>query len=242
MNPLYDHDCACCEFIGTVFGVYDIYVHGDDKEPTCIARYGSEGSEYASRDINLKEEVKMLQNTIGGITRSHAIVLIMFKSMPSLVMNHMKTAEDYNTKKKIIERTFHEFRVIEVNPDIVDRIVNDYSDNISKNYLEDHVNNLIVSSDIIKSYIERYDIERIPYTDCSLCHKMTHFEVIRCASEDIKIYFNGNCDCIENTRKWLSSLDAVCDHIANQTNWKVKMASMICCGLVPFSIDKNIIL
>lgn len=49
MKPTYTHDCDSCQFLGTVNvqeRVTDLYYCG--KEPTLIARYSSEGSDYAS--------------------------------------------------------------------------------------------------------------------------------------------------------------------------------------------------
>lgn len=50
VDPVYEHDCKKCEFLGVfsseVEGHYDLYFC--PNEPTVIARYGSDGPEYAS--------------------------------------------------------------------------------------------------------------------------------------------------------------------------------------------------
>lgn len=47
MTPRFTHDCEGCEFKGQQ-GIYDIWYCARCDRGTWIARYGSEGSEYAS--------------------------------------------------------------------------------------------------------------------------------------------------------------------------------------------------
>lgn len=42
-SPKFDHDCTACKFHGHFYG-HDVYTCGD----TVLARFGNEGSEYAS--------------------------------------------------------------------------------------------------------------------------------------------------------------------------------------------------
>ena len=44
-KPKFDHDCDNCQYVGN-FKEYDLYFC--NTTPTVIARYGNEGSEYAS--------------------------------------------------------------------------------------------------------------------------------------------------------------------------------------------------
>lgn len=50
-KPRWSHDCNKCKFVGT-FGEEDVYLCGFHPGPTLLRRYGNEGSEYSSGDIN----------------------------------------------------------------------------------------------------------------------------------------------------------------------------------------------
>ncbi len=49
MKPIFTHDCGKCRFVGHFFG-HDTYLCGSGKWGSLVARYGSEGSEYATAD------------------------------------------------------------------------------------------------------------------------------------------------------------------------------------------------
>lgn len=47
------HDCESCDFLGHFFG-HDVYLHAyTSREPSIIARFGSDGPEYYSMPISL---------------------------------------------------------------------------------------------------------------------------------------------------------------------------------------------
>ena len=56
--PRYKHDCTRCRFLGHTIGgmrIHDLYVCdtlGPDRSPTVIARYGNDGPEYLSTNVN----------------------------------------------------------------------------------------------------------------------------------------------------------------------------------------------
>ncbi len=50
-RPQFQHDCDCCHFLGRFIsenGPADLYAHTSGNMPTVIARYGSDGPNYAS--------------------------------------------------------------------------------------------------------------------------------------------------------------------------------------------------
>ena len=52
----FDHDCNECRFIASLANnreVFDIYLHGDAKTGTIIARDGSEGPEYHASPMEM---------------------------------------------------------------------------------------------------------------------------------------------------------------------------------------------
>lgn len=61
MKPKFKHDCEGCTFHGHMFG-YDIYT----CTSSIIARWGDEGSQYASTDISLFLGAIKRNDRIGG--------------------------------------------------------------------------------------------------------------------------------------------------------------------------------
>jgi hypothetical protein len=86
-SPRYQHDCTNCRFLGTV-ATYDLYVceHIGGDSPSLIARYGAEGSQYASRGFMTPIINEITQET-GGLDRDQALVLALFRGLPSLILN-----------------------------------------------------------------------------------------------------------------------------------------------------------
>ncbi len=57
IKPIYEHDCTSCIFLGTILNDKDLPVdlYFCPKEPTILARFSSEGSDYTSglRGLNV---------------------------------------------------------------------------------------------------------------------------------------------------------------------------------------------
>jgi hypothetical protein len=54
-SPAYDHDCAECQFQGSVVtdsGIADCWIH-PGEHGSVIFRYSSDGSDYASRPLSM---------------------------------------------------------------------------------------------------------------------------------------------------------------------------------------------
>ena len=56
MKPQYKHDCENCLFIG-VFNNFDVYICLGTEAGSMIARFGDEGSQYASCNIALLHHI-----------------------------------------------------------------------------------------------------------------------------------------------------------------------------------------
>lgn len=76
--PRYTHDCDACKYLG-VYLDYDLYYCGGD--PTVVARYGDEGSEYTSSMISLLTEphrafLRRNPGYVPGQALLHALTLL----------------------------------------------------------------------------------------------------------------------------------------------------------------------
>jgi hypothetical protein len=63
MQPVFEHDCTNCTFLGHYFD-HDVYICKGATRSSIIGRYGNEGSQYASSP---------LESFIGGLTDGHRI-------------------------------------------------------------------------------------------------------------------------------------------------------------------------
>lgn len=74
MKPKFVHDCDKCRFHGHYFG-HDIYScgHGSKYSHSLIARWGDEGSQYASTMLYLFRE---------GISNPNELIMIDGKTVP----------------------------------------------------------------------------------------------------------------------------------------------------------------
>jgi len=69
MTPKFKHDCNGCKFLGHFLG-YDVYVcpHGTSLYTNLIARWGNEGHEYASNELeNFQKMMRERTEKITGI-------------------------------------------------------------------------------------------------------------------------------------------------------------------------------
>ena len=87
-TPRYTHDCDQCRFLGQI-DQYDLYFCERADEGSAIARYGNDGPEYASRGFMTQAIAEQRART-GGLNQDQAIVLAMFTTMPSLLLNIWK--------------------------------------------------------------------------------------------------------------------------------------------------------
>ncbi len=98
MTPRYTQDCDRCRFLGRV-DIYDIYVCQDDPtgvtsptdEITMLARYSSEPGHYASNGF-MRRTVVEVQADTGGLSEDEAMVLALFRRLPSLILNIWRRA------------------------------------------------------------------------------------------------------------------------------------------------------
>lgn len=90
--PRWQHDCDRCEYLGTIFKDFDLYVCRDEGNPeldSYLIRCSDEESDYLSTHIPVKKREEV-RRSIGGITDKEAEVIAVMRSTVSFFLNNLK--------------------------------------------------------------------------------------------------------------------------------------------------------
>ena len=89
--PKWAHDCDKCDYLGTIFKEFDLYVCRDKEHPdlsSYLIRCSDEGSDYLSFHITQKE---LKAVSIGGLSDMEREVVAMMKQSCSFFLNNLET-------------------------------------------------------------------------------------------------------------------------------------------------------
>lgn len=90
--PRWQHDCDRCEYLGTIFKKFDLYVCRNANNPALdsyLIRCSDEGSDYISTNIPI-EKREEVRHGIGGLSDKEAEVIALMRSTACFFLNNLE--------------------------------------------------------------------------------------------------------------------------------------------------------